>query len=220
MISSERKEAVKYAARELAEILSSEAILNALTPEERRCDEHCNALLILREESMTAKRFATLSGLDLTQSRPIVAKPASETWVGSEEAGGQDTYLTYLDHLLAASDSDPISFDAVFRHAGELYRRGEWPVPQLRKFKYEVDSEERARPENRKPRNVEERDYFIAIVIYEVHCLFDVPLTRNDASEHRDSACDIVADAMRIIRKRPSSVDSIKRIWSKRTLVV
>lgn len=149
-----------------------------------------------------------MSGLDLTQFRPIVAKRASETSDGSEEAGGKDTYLTYLTRLLAASDSDPISFDAVFRHAVQLYRRGEWPVPQLRKFKDEVDSGERARPKNSKPRNVEERDYFIAMVIHEVHHIFKVPSTRNDASDHRDSACDIVADAMAV--RRPSLLSGRK----------
>ncbi|QBX35109.1 hypothetical protein E4L95_17425 [Paracoccus liaowanqingii] len=220
MTPSERKEAVEYAARELEEILSSEAILNALTPEERRCDEYCEALWKLREKSATAQRFAMLSGLDLTQLRPIVEKPAIQASDDAEEAGGQDNYLTHLTRLLAASDSDPISFDALFRHAAELYRRGEWPVPQLRKFKDEVDSEERARPRNSKPRNVEERDDFIAMVIHEVHCIFNVPLTRNDASDHCDSACDIVAEAMTVIRKSPSSIDSMRKIWSKRALAV
>lgn len=220
MIPSERKEAVEYAARELAEILGSEAILNALTPEEKLCDEHCEALWRLREESATAQRFATLSSLDLTQLRHMVAKPAGEASDDTEEAGGQDVYMTLLTRLLAACDSDSISFDTVFRHAAEVYRHGEWPVPQLRKFKDAVDFKERARPGNSKPRNVQERDYFIAIVIHEVHCIFGVPLTRNDASDHRDSACDIVAEAMTVIRKSPSSMDSMRRIWSKQALVV
>lgn len=146
MNPSDREEAVEWATQELAEILSSEAILNAQTPEDRQCDEHCEALWKLREASATAKRFATRSGLDLTRSYAIVAMPAGETADFSEDAGRHDPYLTYLSHLLAASNSDSVSFDALFRHATELYRQGEWPVPQLRRFKDEVDLEERARP--------------------------------------------------------------------------
>lgn len=221
MNHSEREEAVEWAIRELAEILSSEAILNAQTPEDRRCDEHCKALWKLREASATAKRFSTRSGLDLTRSYAIVAMPAGETSDFSEDAGRRDPYLTYLSHLLAASNSDLVSFDALVRHAAELYRKGEWPVPQLRKFKDDVDLEERSRPgKDGRPKDVKEREYFIAVVIYEVHCIFGVPPTRNDASDHRDSACDIVADAMTALRKRPSSFSRLKRIWSEQALGV
>ncbi|WP_156117819.1 hypothetical protein [Paracoccus sp. PAMC 22219] len=217
----ERKEAVEYAIQELAEILSSEAIRGALTPEERKCDEHCEALWKLRKDSATARHFATLSGLDLIQSQSIIARPTDKASDFSGDAVVQDPYLTYVLHLLATSSSDVTSFDSLFRHAAELYRHGEWPVPILREFKDDVDFQERSRPyKDGRQKDVVEREYFISIVIYEVHRIFNVPPTRNDASEHRDSACDIVAEAMTVLRTRPNSFPGVKRIWMKRALVV
>ena len=42
----------------------------------------------------------------------------------------------------------------------------------------------------------------------------DLYPTRNDASAG-NSACDIVADAMRLIGLRPTSYDAVRKIWNK-----
>ena len=44
---------------------------------------------------------------------------------------------------------------------------------------------------------------------------FGIAPTRNDATGHRLSACDIAAEAMAALRLSPSSCSALKRLWLK-----
>ena len=54
-------------------------------------------------------------------------------------------------------------------------------------------------------------------ICYLVNGLLDkgFSATRNDATEHRNSACDLVAEAMRSANRKPDTYGQVKRIWLK-----
>lgn len=56
----------------------------------------------------------------------------------------------------------------------------------------------------------------ICLIVANLVEQFRLPATRNDASEHRMSACDIVAEAFGSLGLKPSSYASLKRIWQQR----
>lgn len=57
------------------------------------------------------------------------------------------------------------------------------------------------------------RDEAIAHLVADLAEGFGLAPTRNDASAHRSSACDIAAEALRALGRSPASYAAVKRIW-------
>lgn len=67
-----------------------------------------------------------------------------------------------------------------------------------------------------RPAHPELRRSLICVMIAYIAETFQLRPTRNDISAHRDSACDIAAEAMASLGLTPSTYSGLKRIWQKR----
>jgi hypothetical protein len=128
--------------------------------------------------------------------------------------------LERLDELIEQSLIDCVAFDAVILVAADFeYRRQPMPEPLLG-WVQEVQRKRLRRPKMKRGK-IPGRYFFRDVAIHQllqeiVHLGFTA--TRNDETDHRDSACDIVADALKDIgdpNERIIGADSIKDIWER-----
>lgn len=109
------------------------------------------------------------------------------------------------------------AFDSAVRLlAGALRDGKDVPLP-LAAFGADVLEGKRSRPVDRgRPRkNTRLRDEGIERLV-EIATSFELAATRNDWAKHNDSACDVVAEAMRRAGLSPSSYSGVKRALSSR----
>ncbi|MFN3280423.1 MAG: hypothetical protein ACK40I_01955 [Tabrizicola sp.] len=92
------------------------------------------------------------------------------------------------------------------------------PLPaHIRDFVIEVLERRCPCPKVRgRPAHAELRRRLICVMIAYIAETFQLRPTRNDISTHRDSACDIAAEAMASLGLTPSTYSGLKRIWQKR----
>ncbi|MCC5974732.1 MAG: hypothetical protein JJT81_11850 [Rubellimicrobium sp.] len=116
--------------------------------------------------------------------------------------------------LIDQSSADPLAFDAASKVVARLLRQGAELPSEVSAFAAGVITGERKRP-IRKGKNAGAyiaRDREIACMV-EIAARHNLHPTRNDESEHRDSACDVVAEAMQTKGLSPRSYKQVKDIW-------
>ncbi|WP_457650365.1 hypothetical protein [Profundibacter sp.] len=123
-------------------------------------------------------------------------------------------YSASLRQLIKAADQNATIFDALCIHGAQNISNDTQMPTELRDFLVAVLTGKRPRPSRTgRPKVNSSRDALIFAVILEVAEEFRLKPTRNDASTHQMSACDIVAEAMRQMRHSPSSYTALKKIW-------
>jgi hypothetical protein len=106
--------------------------------------------------------------------------------------------------LLAAARTDPLAYDAATFMLAECIRYGlKAPRPLRPKAK------------GKYPEVLIWRDQQIVRLVREVEEHFALPPT-SSKEELGESACNAVAEGLRLVRLQPDSYASIKRIWLKR----
>lgn len=119
------------------------------------------------------------------------------------------------DHIPRAERSRYV-YEALCSLGAGMVSDGQRMPFELRDFICKVLRNEIKRPRKTgRPKNLSQRDRFYYFVIDQISMDFGVSPTRNRASSHRDSACDIVAEAMPREGNRPDTYDSLVRIWAK-----
>jgi hypothetical protein len=119
-----------------------------------------------------------------------------------------------IERLCEYAYEDPLIFDQMKAVAGMLLVV-EKPLPEaLRDFASRVLLGQLERPAQKGP-YTEKSLLKEAIIGQAVQKLCDagIPASRNDVSEHEDSACDIVAEALGQLGLTPSSYSSVKKAW-------
>lgn len=123
---------------------------------------------------------------------------------------------SYIRELLNEATESAIAFDAVLAWASaHLVNRGSIPDKKVRAFVAAYLLQKKMRPSKAGRRSIEAGHQLRhALLRYAVAQLegMGFTATRNDASKHRDSACDIVAEAMVELRFTPQSFKEIKEI--------
>jgi hypothetical protein len=122
---------------------------------------------------------------------------------------------------LAATAADPLAFEAASEAAADLLRQGLVPPAPLARFVADTLDGKRKRPRRRGPRAgvLWTRDATVRWVLRRLVGL-GFQATRNEASDHADSACDIVAEACAMRGEEPRSYEAVRRIWLGRRNVV
>lgn len=121
---------------------------------------------------------------------------------------------------IAGSETDRVAFDALcFLGAGSVRRPDLNPdLPDaFREFLVDVLSGRRRRPAKRRglPSPDPYRDELVFEFLDDMVEAFGVAPTRGEDAEHRDSACDLAAEALRGAGLRPKSHDVCKNIWER-----
>ena len=119
-----------------------------------------------------------------------------------------------IGELLKSASDSVGSFDAAIEWSTDILRSGV-PVPaELACFAADVLEGKAQRPKRRgRTRNghlYQEAIIYEAIKIAISHGLSE---TRNDGSSHRESACDVVADALKRLKLKPETYGAVKKIW-------
>lgn len=119
--------------------------------------------------------------------------------------------------LLASARTDPLAFDAARYFLAECIRYGQEVPKPLREWGYfaVTGQIERPKAKGKYSEVLIGRDQQIVRLAREVVELFALPPT-SSREEHGGSACNAVAEGLRLVRFQPDSYASIKRIWLKR----
>ena len=120
-----------------------------------------------------------------------------------------------VDHLIATSNNDPLSFDALNYIACELLKFGQ-PIPEpLVSFTTGVLCNEIKRP-NKKARYCGANAWRDKIIFMAVIKNLNLGLNAvHDDSKNGISACGAVAEALQRMGEKPSSYRHVKAIWEK-----
>ena len=127
---------------------------------------------------------------------------------------GEPLQMNRVIELIDKSEADPLAYDAACSVIARALRQGADLPLEASRFAAGVLTGETKRP-IRKGKSAGAyitRDREIAYLI-EIAASHDLRPTRNDESEHRDSACDVVAEAMQMKGLSPRSYKQIKDIW-------
>jgi len=146
-----------------------------------------------------------------SQSRLASAKGLSPDNLPRDEGEG---YPENIRRLVKISDKNMAAFDALCIHGAQCVSDDREIPFELREFVVAVLTGKQPRPSPiGRPKVNPARDALLFAVIFEVAEKFCLTPTRNDASGHEMSACDIVAEAMRELRHSPASYTALKEIW-------
>lgn len=142
-------------------------------------------------------------------------------WSGYKPIEGGSPYtLEKIDFLLNQALSNSVAFDAVSLIVADFeYRRQ--PMPEgLRDWAVAVKQDRILRPKMKRGK-IRERYFFRNVVVHQLLqeiVKFGFKSTRDDGSDHKDSACDIVAEAMEEVGDsgiKAIDYDRIKDIWEQ-----
>lgn len=143
--------------------------------------------------------------------------------MGSEALGnGEHISLDQLDEILRLSQTDQSAFlAACYLAAG--YLRSNEPMPEsLRLFAIEYLSGRSSippRPRVRPTGDRKKHDILVEVIAWTCR-RFPVHATRSSnarpGADHKNSACDIVADAMKALEMKPANFDDLTKIWNRR----
>jgi hypothetical protein len=119
--------------------------------------------------------------------------------------------------LLAAARTDPLAYDAATFMLAECIRYGLKAPRPLREWGFFAITGQIERPKakGKYPEVLIWRDQQIVRLVREVEEHFALPPT-SSKEELGESACNAVAEGLRLVRLQPDSYASIKRIWLKR----
>lgn len=132
----------------------------------------------------------------------------------SRPQGERQPYPATLRRLVAISDRNVAAFDALCIHGAGLISRDQKLPLEMRAFLVDMLTGKLSRPRPPgRPKAHPARDPLLFSCLVDVAERFGLRATRNDATEHEMSACDIVAEAMRQLRHSPASYSALKRIW-------
>lgn len=127
-------------------------------------------------------------------------------------------YKQMLLVLSRQARRDQVAHDALGSHAAALIADGRPLAPELRRFVIDVLLTNCKRPVRSRGYRPETayRDRLICWVISTLCEQFELKPTRNDQAKRGNfSACDAVAEAMRALKRRPSTFFRVKEIWMK-----
>lgn len=143
--------------------------------------------------------------------------------IGSAALGdGEHISLDRLDEVLRLSQTDQSAFlAACYLAAG--YLRSNEPMPEsLRLFAIEYLSGRSSippRPRVRPTGDRKKHDILVEVIAWTCR-RFPVHATRSSnarpGADHKNSACDIVADAMKALEMTPANFDDLRKIWDRR----
>jgi hypothetical protein len=127
---------------------------------------------------------------------------------------GKPLDMSYLSELIGKADTDPLAFDVACSIVGRAVRQKTDLPEDVASFAADIITGERRKPK-RRGKNAGAymfRDQAI-VEFVELAMSYGFLATRNDASDHENSACDIVAEALKARGLSPKSYKQIKEIW-------
>ncbi len=149
------------------------------------------------------------------------ARAQSKGMVGQDRASGvtwfsQDKELAAAD-LIADVDDDPVSFDAALWFVAEQVRLGQVVPEPLREWGYKAIRGTIKRPagQGKYIGATFWRDRLIVELLEDLVKEQKLRPTSADADKGL-SACHAVAQAFQLLKLKPNSYQSIRRIWSRR----
>lgn len=127
---------------------------------------------------------------------------------------------SHVEKLVEQAAVDPVAFDAALAR-GWYVLNGNQEIPiSLRIFLAEYLLGDRLRPKGKRgPKSAAvAHSLRYQVICSQIQRLVKIGFTatRNNESNYEDSACDIVAKAMKRLNLRPSSYSQIVDIWGKR----
>jgi hypothetical protein len=127
---------------------------------------------------------------------------------------GKPLDMGYITELIARAEHDPVAFDVACSVVGRAVRQGAEMPDEVRNFAADIITGERQKPKRRgkSAGAYMFRDQAIVEFI-EIAISHGFLATRNDESDHQNSACDIVAEAFKAQGLSPKSYKQIKEIW-------
>lgn len=127
---------------------------------------------------------------------------------------GKPLDMSYVIELIGKADTDPLAYDVARSIVGRAVRQKADLPEEVASFAADIITGERQKPK-RRGKNAGAyifRDRAI-VEFVELAMSHGFLATRNDASDHQDSACDIVAEAFKAQGLSPKSYKQIKDIW-------
>lgn len=183
-------------------------------------DERLLNLVELLDRALHAETAPAGDRLDPSETAAPVAGLATDYEVDLTDEARVLRHLIWeelVTFLEGKSDRDAVVFDALCVWVAREIRNGQ-PVPEpLSVFASDVVLGKRMRPASYARRsNTLARNRLFRDLIMSTVETFGVRLTRSDASYDRPSACDVLAEAMKGLKRKPESYAAIKRIWMSR----
>lgn len=127
---------------------------------------------------------------------------------------GKPLDMRYITELIAKADDDPLAYDVACTVIGLAVRQKTEMPEEVTNFAADIIIGERQKPK-RRGKNAGAyifRDRAI-VEFVELAMSHGFLATRNDESDHQNSACDIVAEAFKARGLSPKSYKQIKDIW-------
>jgi len=127
---------------------------------------------------------------------------------------GKPLDMSYVIELIGKADTDPLAYDVACSIVGRAVRQKAELPEEVSNFAADIITGERQKPK-RRGKNAGAyifRDRAI-VEFVELAISHGFLATRNDASDHQNSACDIVAEAFKARGLSPKSYKQIKEIW-------
>jgi hypothetical protein len=227
MLETAERDALKA---ELRDLISSRRMLFQPTDEEfRQMIAEQNAWgRIVRENQFTPSYFTIFQAKAFKPGfekmvgnlgERIAKIRGSPTQIAAAEVQLRDTY-----HYLAAlidgvflektATKSPLAHDAACRIAAAHIVTGTRMRTGLSDFTTAVLTGETKRPTHRGPHRSESQLRYLAICNMVSFCVNrGLKAMRSDADKHRNSACDLVAEALLAERLRPTTYKNVKDIW-------
>lgn len=132
-------------------------------------------------------------------------------------ADGSTVLSGSILRLCQTAPRDRNAWVMLARAAALLLQKDQPLPPMMRDFVIEVLERRCPCPPTRgRPPTSQTWRNVICLIVATLVERLGLPVTRNDASEHRMSACDILAEAFGALGLKPSSFASLKRIWQQR----
>lgn len=185
-------------------------------------------LTLLRETYLNAGDRAKIglragwtfrAGLIATKDGTLGYKtPLSEVRWGLVRRFPEENDEVCLTECLVETESDPAAFDAACEIAGSMLFHGDTLPMPLARFAAEVLGGTRRRPSGRAGPNPETGQIRKTIIVDAIRLARSTGLkaTRNEASSHEDSACDVVSEALAQLEMDDLSYERVRLIWFNR----